>query len=211
MISKAKNTTMLCVLLIAFASCTNAQVATRAGGATKLNVEEVSGGSNITKLSYGIALNKGSSLQRRWFVVNDPSCPMTLTKAGINTGYESNSIGGDYNYVAAGAGSFSEKITAYEVRYLLFDVWGAHMQTLAAQDVSDRDQPVDLKASGTWRAWNENDVAQMLTVVSFVSRVRKADGTIWEYDPHALLQEVEKIKVKLTDKELAPEKEKPRS
>lgn len=98
---------------------------------------------------------------------------------------------------------------AFEVRFLLFDVWGDHMQTLSATKVSDLNGQMPLGEAGSWRAW-ENDVSELLTVVSFPARVRTADGRTWNYDPVRLLREVERIKVKLTEKELSPEQRRPR-
>jgi hypothetical protein len=175
-----------------------------------MQVEELSGGSVVTNLAYGIQVNKGSSLQRRWFVLNDPSCPVKLSGVGINSVYERSSIGGDYKYKPVGVANANEPITAFELRFLLFDVWGQHMQTLSGTQVSDVSGQIALKDVGTWRAW-ENNVSEMLTVVSFVARVKKPDGSVWEYDPSSLLQQVEKIKVKLTEKELTPEREKPKN
>lgn len=175
-----------------------------------LQVEELGGGSIVTDLGYGIQLNKGSSLQRRWFVINDPSCSVQLKEAGINTVYRSTEIGGDYKYIPAGTVIIGEKTSAFEVRFLLFDIWGEHMRTLSDTEVSDLSGQIGLKDTGSWTAW-ENDVSELLTVVSFVSRVKRPDGTVWDYDSSSLLQQVEKIKVKLTEKELAPEKEKPKS
>jgi len=96
------------------------------------------------------------------------------------------------------------------VRYLLFDIWGEHARTLSDTEVSDLRGQVALKDTGSWATW-ENDVSEILTVVSFVARARRPDGTIWEYDVPSLLQQVEKIKVTLTEKELAPEREKPKN
>ena len=67
-----------------------------------------------------------------------------------------------------------------------------------------------MKDTGSWRTW-ENEVSEIFTVVTFVARVRKPDGAVWEYDTQSLLQRVEKIKVTLTEKELTPEREKPKN
>jgi hypothetical protein len=175
-----------------------------------LQVEELTGGSVVTNLGYGIQINKGSTLTRRWFVINDPSCPIRLSGTGINTVYESTSIGGNYKYKAAGTASATEPVKALEVRFLLFDIWGEHMRTLSDTEISDLTGQVVLKDTGSWNAW-ENDVSEMFTVVSFVSRARKPDGSVWEYDPASVIKEIEKIKISLTEKELAPEREKPKS
>jgi hypothetical protein len=137
-----------------------------------LQVEELSGGSVVTNLGYGIQVNKGSSLQRRWFVINDPSCPVRLSGAGISTVYQSSSIGGDYKYKATGLAITSETVPALEVRYLLFDIWGEHTRTLSDTEVSDLRGQLALKDTGSWATW-ENDVSEIFTVVSFVARVRR--------------------------------------
>ena len=143
-------------------------------------------------------------------MINDPSCPVRLSGAGISTVYQSSSIGGDYKYKATGLAITSETVTALEVRYLLFDIWGEHTRTLSDTEVSDLRGQLALKDTGSWATW-ENDVSEIFTVVGFAARVRRSDGTIWEYDAPSLLQQVEKIKVTLTEKELAPEREKPRN
>jgi hypothetical protein len=38
-----------------------------------------------------------------------------------------------------------------------------------------------------------NDVARLLTVVSFVSQVRTKNGTIWGYEPAAVVAEITKL------------------
>jgi hypothetical protein len=204
---------LIVVPLLGELSCSqqpHAQVQAQLVPRRLLQVEELSGGSMVTDLGYGIQLNKGSSLQRRWFVINDPSCPVQLSGAGISTVYQSSSIGGDYKYKATGSATAGETVTAFEVRYLLFDVWGEHTRTLSDTQVSDLGAQIALKDTGSWAAW-ENDVSEVFTVVSFVARTRRPDGTVWQYDAASLLQQVEKIKVTLTEKELAPERDKPKN
>jgi|SRR5271157_55360 len=191
-------------LIIGIPPCAQTQNATKMD--RTLQLEELNGGSTVTKLGFGIQINKGSSLQRRWFVLNDSSCPVRLSGAGITTVYQSSSIGGDYEYKPVGTANASEPITAFELRFLLFDVWGQHMETLSGTQISDYTGQIPLKDIGTWRA-GENDVSEMLTVVTFVARAKKPDGSVWEYDPSSLLEQVEK----LTEKELTPEREKPKS
>ncbi len=198
----------LSVILVSSLCCSQSQKAPVSNQRT-LQVEESVGGSVVTNLGYGIQVNKGSSLHRRWFVVNDPTCPIRLSGARIETVYQSGNVGGSYQYRSTGTATLSEPASALEIRFLLFDIWGDHMRTLSDTEVSDVTGQIALKGSAGWTAW-ENDVSELFTVVSFVARVRKADGTVWAYDPASLVREVEKIKVTLTEKELAPEKEKPK-
>ncbi len=178
--------------------------------ATGLVVQEMAGGSMVTNLGYGIQVNKGSTLQRRWFIINDANSPIQLSSTGVQTKYESRQYSGDYKYEPSGTAAASHALSAYEIRFLLFDVWGEHMQTLSLTKVSDVNGSFGLSDAGSWRAW-ESDVRELETVVSFVAHAKTVDGRIWTYDPNKLLRELERVKVKLTEKELNPEREKPKS
>ena len=172
---------------------------------TPLRVEEMAGGPVVTNLGYGIQVNKGSTLQRRWYVLNDDSAPLQVSQTGVNTIYESRQYSGDYRFRIAGSATSKEPLAAYEIRFLLFDVFGQHLRTLSATQVSDCTGQFALKDM-SWYA-GENDVSELLTVVSFVAHARTPDGRIWSYDTGKLLHEIERIKVKLTEKELVPDKE----
>ena len=164
----------------------------------------------VTNLGYGIQVNKGSSLQRRWYVLNNETCPVKLYNAGVRTVFESSRVGGDYRYRPEGTADVKQPVTAIEVRFILFDVWGRHMQTLSATHITDASGDLSLENFGSWRAW-ENDVSEVMNVVSFVARVRTTEGEIWSYDGSTFIRELEKIKLKLTEKELSPEREKPKN
>lgn len=204
---KSLSKCVLCAIALLSSTGCQGQVRSSAGARPALQISEADGGSIVTKLGYGIEVNKGSSLHRRWFVLNDPTAPVQLASAGISTVYKSSSIGGDYEYVPVGSINAAQPISAYEIRYLLFDVWGEHMRTLSATNIVDMTGTRSTDKDGMWRAW-ENDVSQMQTVVAFVARVRTADGRVWQYDPGALLRSIDQVKVKLTEQELNPEKEK---
>ena len=161
-------------LILVIAPGCKGQTRLAADGST-LQITESDGGSVVTKLGYGIKVNDGSTLQRHWYVLNDPSAPAQLTNAGINTVYRESSIGGDYKYVPVGNITALKPISAYEVRFLLFDVFGDHMETLSGTTLVDLTGDRSIAKDGTWRAW-ENQVSEMLTVIAFVARVRRADG-----------------------------------
>ena len=117
--------TLFAVILLSSCSSVGPQSAQRQPTKTSrpLQVEELGGGSVITNLGYGIQVNKGSTLQRRWFVINDPSSPVRLSGTGINVVYVSSSIGGDYEYKAAGLASAGEtyiclRVAVPALRYL---------------------------------------------------------------------------------------------
>jgi hypothetical protein len=172
---------------------------------TKLKVSTVDGGSVTTNLGHGIAVNKNSSLRRQWFIINDPTCPLTLTEAGINTTYRDR----QYSFKPAGSIKTIEAVAAFEVRFMLFDVWGNHMKTLSGTELRDLKAGVQLALSevGSWRAW-ETEVTKYLTSVGFIAHARTVDGRPWTADTEALLREVDAVKLKLTQEQLEPEKPK---
>jgi hypothetical protein len=164
----------------------------RAQGIQATNLD---GGTVITDLGYNIKVNEKSALHRTWTVLNDPSCPIQLSDAGIKTLYS----GRDYHFNATGSAKTSRPVQAFEIRYLLYDVFGEHLRTLSGPKVTDlpADVSFQLGKSGTWRAW-ENDVSQLLTVVAFVAQVRGEDGKIWRYNQKAIGDELGRIQLKVT-------------
>lgn len=173
-----------------------------------LEVTDVDGGSVVTELGFKIKINDGSSLRRHWYVVNDPSCPISLAAVGVKTNYHSQQYSGEYQYVPSGTLSAKVGVQAVEVRLMLFDVWGRHLRTLSATEVRDYapNSTIDFSKTGTWRVWSENEVSEVLSVVSFAAAVRQDNGSIWMMDTKKLLGEVDRIKVKLSENDLTPEK-----
>jgi hypothetical protein len=172
------------------------------------SVSKLDGGSVVTPLAYDIKVNGGSSLNRDWYVLNDPKCPLQLQAAGIKTQYKESRVSGDYVYTGSGAVVANEDVTAFEVRFIVFDIFGNHLKTLSATEVED------LKASGSfnfsksqWRTW-ENEVSEVLTVVSYVANVRLANGKIWRYETPKLLREIKKLETAVSETQLAPIKKK---
>ena len=174
--------------------------------AQTIKVTTLDGGSVVTELTYGIKVNRGSSLRRTWVVLNDPRSPVQLKGVGVLTRYKSN---GGYSYIPTGSLSAREAISAIEVRFLLFDVFGEHIKPLSGDEVTEilANKPFKVGEIGSWRAW-ESDVSALLTVVAFVGHVRTKTGTIWRYNSGAIEKELNKIRLKVTSGVLEPTKEK---
>ncbi|MFY9821036.1 MAG: hypothetical protein WAM82_06625 [Thermoanaerobaculia bacterium] len=125
----------------------------------------------------GIEFNKGSSLRRESVLFNDPSCPVQLVKNAMAFNYADRrfTIGSTTNL------TFGQPVMALEVRHILFDVLGRHMRNLANLEARDfAAEPASL--SGTWNVFNDNDISELLTTVTYVSRARLADGTQWVFN-----------------------------
>lgn len=159
-------------------------------------------GIQVTNLDGGsvtigiIDLNKGSSLRRWWVVLNDPSCPIQLENAGIETTY--NERFHNCEFRATGSAKASKAVRAFEVRFVLYDVFGDYMTTLAATEVTD------LASGATYSfrdvSWNApmSHASQLLKVVAFVARVRTEDSTIWRFDAKVISDELARIRLKAT-------------
>lgn len=177
------------------------------GPEPEMYVKELDGGSVITDLGMNIRMNAGSSLRRRWFVLNEPNCPVTLLDAGVRTVYESSAGRGSEDYYYAAAGELQPGLTearAVEVRFLLFDPWGRHMHTLTGTTIRDLSpgERFPLRHS-RWRAW-ENDVAELFTVVAFIANVRHGENSLWTYDGAQVRSAVETIKLEIGEESLKP-------
>jgi hypothetical protein len=182
------------------------------GAAAALSVREYDGGTVTTDLGYNIKVNENSSLRRRWFVLNDPRSPLQIGEAGVRAVYRSGSgyASGEYKFEPYGTLRADKELYAFEIRFVLFDMWGGWMQSLSGTEVRDAQAGVTIALSsmGKWRAW-ENDVSQMYTVVAFVAHARLGDGTVWINDEAQVLAEIQKIKLRVTEKELTPERVRP--
>jgi hypothetical protein len=185
--------------------------AAKSQSGASLEVADLDGGSVVTDLGYKIRLNEGSSLHRHWIVINDPSAPVKLAGVGVKAAYHAESYGGEYRYLPAGTASPKVPIQAIETRLMLFDVWGQHLKTLSSTEVKDfpANSTIDLSKVGNWRTF-ENEASEMLSVVSFVANVRLEDGTIWTMDTKKILGEVGRIKIRLSENDLTPEKTAPK-
>lgn len=173
--------------------------------AQPLKVTTVDGGSVVTELGYNIKVNEKSTLRRAWVVINDTKSPVQLEGSGVTTKYGDR----EYQYKPTGTMTASEPIVAFNVRFVLYDVFGMHIKTLDGKEVRDipANAPYQLKDIGSWRAW-ENEVSELLTVISFVAQVRTASGKLWRYNDKVVEEELSKIQLKVSTGVLEPTKEK---
>ncbi|MDF1614342.1 hypothetical protein [Desulfurivibrio dismutans] len=124
----------------------------------------------------GIKINEGSSLTRESILFNDPSAPVELKSHSTQIIYK------DRGFRFSGSTELDAKqpIVAIQVRTILYDVFGQHMKNLANTEPKDF-SPGTANITGEWRAF-DNDITRMLTTVTYVARVRLADGTQWVFD-----------------------------
>ena len=178
------------------------------GQVQKPTITRGSGGSIQTPLGYDIVLNKESTLTREWVTVHYSNLPADIMgTVGIATAYVSGRAGGDYRYNTKFTIETREPLSAIEIRFLLFDIWGAHIKTLSMSEVQDIEGTKEL--SGTWNAFSENEVSEYYASITYIARVRTKAGRVFEADPLPVIEEARKFSKKFTSEELEPKSRKP--
>ncbi len=172
-----------------------------ANGDTGLQVREEDGGSVVVHTANGV-LNQNSSLKRRWYAIDDLASPVRLNRVGVFTRFDEKE---QLHFLSpVGTVSPTQLISAVEMRYLLFDVWGQHLRTLTLTRLVDASTTVDLREAASWPAL-ESDVSQLVTVVAFAARVRAAEGQVWTYDSEKMLPQIRSLGLSVASEDLAPD------
>jgi hypothetical protein len=170
---------------------------------SSLQISEEDGGGVAVRTASGL-LNQDSSLKRRFFVVADTNSPAGIEHAGIYSRLDEKEKV-DY-FLPFGTVSPKQAISAVEVRFVLFDVWGERIRTLSSTRLVDSSTHVDLRGTNKWMAL-ESEVGQLVTVVSFVARIRTADGDVWTFDPNRVASRIEGLGLNVAPPELLPDEQ----
>jgi hypothetical protein len=159
-------------------------------------IERGAAGTIRTNLGYGIVLNKDSSLEREWVTVNSPTVPAKLVGAApVVTTYKSAAYSGTYQYEAQFEIDAQEALSAIEVKFLTFDVWGDHKRSLSSTDVLD--VPAGRrKVSAAWPLHSENEASEHYASIAYVARVRTKQGRVIAADLAPVIAEAKKFSAK---------------
>lgn len=193
------------IMALALLALLTGSLIAQVGGEATLQVREDDGGSVAVRTASGI-LNQGSSLRRRWLGVDDLSSPVRLNRSGVFTRFDEKEQ--TPFLVPIGTVSPKQAISAVEVRYLLFDVWGQQLRTLSVTRLADSSTNVDLREETAWPAL-DHEAAQLVTVVAFVARVRTAEGQVWSFDPERMLGQVQALGLSATPPDLTSDERRP--
>ena len=174
------------------------------------SVTKADGGPITTELGYGIALAKNSSLHREWIAIHDAAMPVEIEGTpGVDTIYVSEKYSGSYQYEVKGKIRTNTAVSAFELRFLTFDVWGNHSRTLSLEEVRDMKPGDTFDLKGQWSLYSENEAEQHYASIGFVARVRLADGRVVEANYAPVLEEAQKFSAKFSAADLEPKKERP--
>lgn len=174
------------------------------------SITTTTGGSIQTDLGYGISTNKGSTLTREWITVHDDAIPAEINKTvGVQTVYKSEGrySSGGYKYSAEYGITVKEALTAVEVRFLLFDIWGEHTRNLSATDIIDLAAGTTKTFDGKWNVYSENEVAEFYASIAYIAQVRTEDGRVIKANPNNVLDQAKKFSEKFTESDLEPKPE----
>jgi hypothetical protein len=103
-----------------------------------------------------------------------------------------------------GDATTSAEISAFDVVAVLFDLWGDHLMNLHMLKVKDLSSNSTFSLSDSETKWpaDEHTVKEYLTSVTYVRRVRLADGKVWLADMPAILRQVTDAQLKASKEDL---------
>jgi hypothetical protein len=87
--------------------------------------------SKIDVSSFSVLKGRGAELKQTFYVLNDSGCPITIKSLSLVPRAEGTRI----NYGPSALVNASAPVAAFEVRVLLFDVFGEHLKTLNYTEV----------------------------------------------------------------------------
>lgn len=171
-------------------------------------VSRADGGSIRTELGHGIVLNDGSTLTREWIAVDSPSLPAHFVSTpGVVTRYEQDRLRGSYEYNADMSVNVTTPLSAIEIKFITFDVWGTHRKSLSLTEIKDIAIGT-IAFSGQWSIFSENEASEYYASIAYIARVRTIDGRVLEADIGPVLAEAKKFSAKFTESDLEPAKPK---
>ncbi|OOG24249.1 hypothetical protein B1C78_09185 [Thioalkalivibrio denitrificans] len=129
----------------------------------------------------GIAINSGSSLERESILFNDPSSPVQIRSHATAIAYQDRA----FRFAAETIIVVDHPIRGLQLRTIQYDAFGQHMSNLANTEIKDFGAG-EVSLSAQWRA-RETDITRLLTSVTYIARVRLADGSQWVYDQDELI------------------------
>lgn len=136
-----------------------------------------------------LKINEKSSLVRESIVINAPNSPIQIRNSSLRLLYYNSS----FRYRVDTMVSTTASISAVSVRHINYDVFGQHVVNLANIELEDW-EPGEHKTSGIWNAYGDS-ASNVLTTVTYISRVRFSDGTQWTFNESALLDALGSLKL----------------
>jgi len=131
-----------------------------------------------------VTINRYSSMLRKHIIVNDSNSPLRITDGGVIL----RSAGNDLLLSPFGHIQTVNGVTAYQINYILFDVFGKKFRSLEVITVQDAKENVKKSISLDSLSWksNQNEAEKYSISLAYVAKVRRADGVVWEANEESL-------------------------
>lgn len=174
------------------------------------NVTKKSGGSIIIDRGHGFMINKESTLTREWITVHDNSLPADIlgtTGVVINPESGQRAISDSYQYNSVYTITTQEPLSAIEVRFLTFDIWGDHAKNLSATHIVDMDGGASKELGGTWRVRSQNEASLYYASIAYIAQVRTKNGRVIKANPQIVLEQARMFSKKFSEGDLEPKPE----
>ena len=194
---------------------------------TTVKIRRCNGGSIRIGLGGGYIVNEHSSICREWITVVDPTIGAELTPCdgfvqrqqrdsekqsiGLITSYNPRSdyeIGG-YYYKSRFEFLPYIDLSAYQVKFLTFNIWGEHVATLVATEISDIVAGKKCKHEPQWVLHSENEASEFLASIAFIARVRTLNGRVLTADTRPVMEEARRFAAKFEEHDFEPTTRKP--
>jgi hypothetical protein len=163
-----------------------------------IKTEIFEGGSVTTiNLRNQFTINKGSSLGRTFYNINLKDCPIELTEAGINTQWID-----DFTLAAGGKIFPLLPVSAYEIHFVLFDVFRRPIRILATSYVRDIKDIQDFPSGTAYWFGSKVDLQNYFTSIAYVAHVRDSQGVLWKFSKDLIKSEVSKLGFQYPENEI---------
>jgi hypothetical protein len=172
-----------------------------------ITAQTIEGTTVETCLGNNICVNKSATLKRVHHFLNNPAMPATCTSVPpVETVYEQStrSSGGQYLYKASCSIVPDQAIDAYELKFVVFDVFGRHVRTLVADAIRPIASKDSIFVSGTWKLYSENEVGLHHMSIAYISRLKPTTGRVIAADEKVVATAIRKLNSAFEEAQLAP-------
>lgn len=183
--------------------------------AGKIQIEVISStGETIQDDKEALAVfNPRSGLIREKIAVHDKSMPVDfMGNPTVRAVYKKSDSGkfsdGQYLYRASAMVTSNQDVSATEIRFVLFDIWGNHTATLSKLLVEDVKKGESSAFDAEWETWSSlypvTECLKYSTSVAFIARAKAKDNRVIEANLGNIMQEVRKLYRGLSPDSLQP-------
>ena len=175
-------------------------------------VEIIRADGDAMQKGLGFLLKPKSTLRREYVAIVNNLPVSFLNAPGVTTNYvPDENRNSDYLYTSKTTVVVRDvlAITAFEVRFMTFDIFRNHVRTLSATVIEDIPAGERRTYDWKWRLGSENEARGHFASVAFVAQVRTADGQVHVANQEDVLEAVRQFAVGATEADLNPTTEKP--